>query len=92
MDTLTFAYFSMEFGIAPEIPTYAGVLGILAGDTIRAAVALGLPAVGVTLLHRKGYFRQHLDSEGNQSESIADLQGKEYPMVGWCFLGINSSI
>lgn len=67
--TLTLAYFSMEFGIDPAMPTYSGGLGILAGDTLRAAADLGLAAVGVTLLHRKGYFRQHLDSHGNQSES-----------------------
>jgi len=62
------AYFSMEFGLASEIPTYSGGLGILAGDMIRAAADLGVPMVGVTLLHRKGYFRQHLDESGHQSE------------------------
>jgi len=71
VDTLTFAYFSIEFFVDPTIPTYAGGLGILAGDTIRAAADLGLSAVGVTLLHRKGYFHQYLDSEGKQSESDA---------------------
>ena len=59
----------MEFDITPAMPTYAGGLGILAGDTVWAAADLGLPAVGITLLHRKGYFRQHLDEGGNQSES-----------------------
>jgi starch phosphorylase len=58
----------MEVGVDPEIPTYSGGLGIVAGDTLRAAADLGLPAAGVTLLHRKGYFRQHLDACGNQSE------------------------
>src|SRR5262249_44693769 len=38
------------------------------GDTLRTAADLDLPLVGVTLLHRKGYFRQHLDACGNQSE------------------------
>jgi starch phosphorylase len=63
------AYFSMEVGLDPAIPTYAGGLGVLAGDTLRAAADLGVPMVGVTLLHRKGFFRQHLDASGNQSES-----------------------
>jgi len=63
------AYFSMEVGIDPGIPTYSGGLGILAGDTLRAAADLGVPMVGMTLLYRKGYFRQHLDAGGNQSES-----------------------
>jgi glycogen phosphorylase len=67
--TDTIAYFSMEIGLDSAIPTYSGGLGVLAGDTMRAAADLGLPMVAVTLLHRKGYFRQHLDAAGNQSES-----------------------
>ncbi|MBS0171027.1 MAG: alpha-glucan family phosphorylase [Nitrospira sp.] len=62
------AYFSMEIGLNPLMPTYAGGLGILAGDTIRSAADLGVPMVGVTLLHRRGYFYQRLDREGGQSE------------------------
>src|SRR5262245_28402017 len=65
----TVAYFSMEVGLEPTMPTYSGGLGILAGDTLRAAADLGLPFIGVTLLHHKGYFRQHLDAQRNQSES-----------------------
>lgn len=65
------AYFSMEVGIDPSMPTYSGGLGVLAGDTLRAAADLGVPMVGITLLHRKGYFRQHLDARGNQKESPA---------------------
>src|SRR6516164_2065689 len=65
----TIAYFSMEVGVNPNIPTYAGGLGILAGDTLRAAADIGLPMVGVSLLHRQGYFRQHLDAHGQQTES-----------------------
>jgi len=65
-------YFSMEVGIDPGMPTYSGGLGILAGDTLRAAADLGLPMVGITLLYHKGYFRQHLDSNGNQSESPSE--------------------
>ncbi len=66
---LPIAYFSMEVALDPAMPTYSGGLGILAGDTLRAAADLGVPVVAVTLLHRKGYFRQHLDSQGNQSET-----------------------
>jgi starch phosphorylase len=36
-DPRQIAYFSMEIGLHPDIPTYAGGLGVLAGDTIRAA-------------------------------------------------------
>ena len=62
------AYFSMEIGLESAIPTYSGGLGILAGDTLRAAADLGLPLVAVTLLHRRGYFYQHLDERGQQIE------------------------
>ncbi len=58
----------MEIALDPAIPTYSGGLGVLAGDILRAAADLGLPMVGVTLLHRKGYFAQRIDSAGNQSE------------------------
>ncbi len=67
--SVTVAYFSMEVGLEPGIPTYSGGLGVLAGDTLRSAADLGVPMVAVTLLHRQGYFRQHLDNSGNQTES-----------------------
>ncbi|MGQ9852164.1 MAG: alpha-glucan family phosphorylase [Candidatus Oleimicrobiaceae bacterium] len=62
------AYFSMEIGLDQQIPTYSGGLGVLAGDTIRSAAAMRVPLVAVTLLHRKGYFRQELDEQGRQVE------------------------
>jgi glycogen phosphorylase len=65
------AYFSMEICLEEAIPTYSGGLGVLAGDTLRSAADLGLPVTAVTLLHRKGYFTQRLDCQGNQIESPA---------------------
>ena len=62
------AYFTMEIAVAPNMPTYSGGLGVLAGDTIRSAADTGLPLAAVTLLHRKGYFHQHLNAEGMQTE------------------------
>jgi len=62
------AYFSMEIAVVPQFPTYSGGLGVLAGDTLRAAADMGLPLAAVTLAHRKGYFRQHLDATGLQTE------------------------
>jgi starch phosphorylase len=64
----TIAYFSMEVALESHLPTYAGGLGALAGDTLRSAADLGLSMVGVTLLHRRGYFFQRLDAEGRQHE------------------------
>lgn len=62
------AYFSMEIGLEAGMPTYSGGLGVLAGDTIRAAADLKVPMVAITLLHRKGYFYQSLDKSGEQHE------------------------
>lgn len=66
------AYFSMEIGIVSDMPTYSGGLGVLAGDTVHAAADLKVPMVAVTLLHRKGYFYQRLDSSGRQIEEPVD--------------------
>jgi len=66
------AYFSMEIGVASEIPTYSGGLGVLAGDTLRSSADLKLPVVAVTLLCKKGFFRQELTSEGKQIEYNQD--------------------
>lgn len=62
------AYFSMEIALEEIMPTYAGGLGVLAGDTLRAAADLEIPMVGVSLLYRKGYFFQRLDDSGWQTE------------------------
>jgi len=64
------AYFSMEIAINPGMPTYSGGLGVLAGDTLRSAADQGVPLVAFTLAHRKGYFQQHLDSRGVQTEEV----------------------
>jgi starch phosphorylase len=61
------AYFSMEIAILPTMPTYSGGLGVLAGDTLRSAADRGLNLAAVTLVHRKGYFRQILGADGNQT-------------------------
>ena len=50
------AYFSMEFGIHESLPLFAGGLGILAGDHLKAASDLKIPLVGVGLFYSNGYF------------------------------------
>jgi len=72
------AYFSMEIGLVTELPTYAGGLGVLAGDTIRAAADLHVPMVAVSLLHRKGYFRQVLDVHGHQTAEPVNWVVSDY--------------
>ncbi len=72
------AYFSMEIGISNNIPTYSGGLGVLAGDTIKSAADLKIPLVAVTLLSKKGYFRQDIDNEGRQIEYPIDWDPSKY--------------
>jgi starch phosphorylase len=64
----TIAYFSMEFGIHESLPLFAGGLGVLAGDHLKAASDINLPIVGVGLLYQQGYFHQYLDDQGYQQE------------------------
>lgn len=78
MATTEVAYFSMEMALRPEIPTYAGGLGVLAGDTLRSAADLDIPMVGVTLAHRKGYFAQGIDGGGGQTEEPAEWRPEEW--------------
>jgi starch phosphorylase len=68
----TIAYFSMEFGVHESLPLFAGGLGVLAGDHLKAAADLHLPLVGVGLLYRQGYFHQYLNKEGWQREEYPD--------------------
>src|SRR5712672_486072 len=62
------AYFSMEIALENAMPSYSGGLGVLAGDTVRAAADIRLPMVAVSLLYRKGYFSQRLAEDGTQTE------------------------
>lgn len=71
------AYLSMEVGLDPNLPTYSGGLGVLAGDTLRAAADRGVPMVAVTLVHRKGYFRQALEPDGRQVEHPVEWSPEE---------------
>jgi len=72
------AYFSMEIALRNEMPTYAGGLGVLAGDTVRSATDLELPIVAVSLVSRAGYFRQEIDAEGRQLEHAATWDPKRW--------------
>ena len=60
----TAAYFSMEFGLSPELHTYAGGLGILAGDYLKGAHDYNYPVVGVGILWKQGYTDQYIDNDG----------------------------
>lgn len=71
------AYFSLEIGLDPKMPTYSGGLGILAGDTIKAAADSGVPLVALTLLYDNGYFHQTID-QGIQHENPVQWNKNEF--------------
>ncbi len=58
----------MEVALESDMPTYSGGLGMLAGDALRSAADQHVPMVGVSLLYRRGYFRQRLAVDGTQTE------------------------
>jgi len=76
----TIAYFSMEFGIHESVPLFAGGLGVLSGDHLKAASDLSLPLVGVGLLFRHGYFNQFLDQNGWQQEEYPETELYHLPL------------
>ena len=63
----TIAYFSMEIGLEPGMPTYSGGLGVLAGDTIRSAADLKVPIVAVTA-SPEGLFYLSPEQDGGFSD------------------------
>ncbi|MGH7786789.1 MAG: alpha-glucan family phosphorylase [Candidatus Binatia bacterium] len=75
------AYFCSEFGAHGSLALYGGGLGVLAGDTLKAASDLAVPMVGVGLLYRQGYFHQRLDLEGWQREYWVDTDFGRLPTV-----------
>lgn len=56
------AYFCAEYGLAQNVLSYAGGLGILAGDTVREAADHDIPFIGVGLYYREGYASHRLDN------------------------------
>ena len=58
------AYFCMEYGLNSDFKTYAGGLGILAGDYMKGAKDLNLPLVGIGLKWKQGYTEQLVDENG----------------------------
>jgi starch phosphorylase len=88
--TRKIAYFTMEVGLRTEMPTYSGGLGVLSGDTLRAAADLGAPIVAITLLHRQGFFRQHLLPDGTQTETAPQWDPMQFlePVAGTVSLAL----
>lgn len=74
MPALEVAYFSLEIMLETDIPSYAGGLGILAGDVLRSMADLSVPAVGVSLVYSGNTFVQSIDPSGNQKFTEAYWQ------------------
>jgi len=68
----------MEIALENAMPSYSGGLGVLAGDTIGAAADIRLPMVAVSLLYRKGYFRQVLADDGTQTEEAVEWDVEKF--------------
>ena len=68
------AYFSMEVMLESDVPTYAGGLGVLAGDVLRSCADMHIPSVGVTLVYSGDTFDQVINSDGTQTFLRTDWQ------------------
>lgn len=101
------AYFSMEIALSNEMPTYSGGLGVLAGDTLRSCADLQVPVIGVTLVHRRGFFRQEIRDDwqvGHDAtwepqrllQEVAprvtlDIEGRTVHVRAWLYSLVGSS-
>src|SRR5690606_4590550 len=72
LDSPRAAYFCMEYGLDARLPIYSGGLGILAGDTLKAAHDLGVPMVALGIRWKQGYTRQVIDADGQQEDAYHD--------------------
>src|SRR5258708_18085770 len=73
------AFLCAEYGIHVSLPIYSGGLGVLAGDMLKQASDHAAPMVGVGLLYRQSYFRQHIDQSGWQHEHWAAVAPQRPP-------------
>ncbi|MGI6685448.1 MAG: alpha-glucan family phosphorylase [Bacillota bacterium] len=72
------AYFCMEYGLNEKMPIYAGGLGVLAGDYLKAAHDAHLPVIGIGILWSNDYTEQYIDENGRPYDVYPKF---EYDMV-----------
>lgn len=75
---ISVAYFSMEFGLHSDVPTYAGGLGMLAGDILRSCADLEIPAVGISLAYHQGFTNQIINPDGSQDFELTGWNKSDY--------------
>ena len=70
----TVAYFCMEYGLDQSFKTYAGGLGILAGDYMKGAKDHHFPIVGIGIKWKQGYTDQRIAPDGRPYDSYINYQ------------------
>src|SRR5689334_10593240 len=89
----------MEYGLDPRFTTYAGGLGILAGDHMKSVGDLRLPVTGLGLLWDEGYTQQTIGADGQPHDAYPKtdrsalspvsarvevrIRGKNVPCIAW---------
>ncbi len=68
------AYFCMEYGLDSSFKTYAGGLGILAGDYLKGAKDHGFPIVGIGIKWKQGYTDQMIGKDNWPYDSYHNYQ------------------
>jgi starch phosphorylase len=79
------AYFSAEFAIDSSLPTYAGGLGILAGDVMNTAARMHIPMVGIGVLYKGKSFIQHIVGDGDEQKWDSEFDHDTsflHPVIG----------
>ncbi len=61
MSKKSVAYFCMEYGLDSDFKIYAGGLGILSGDTLKAAEERNDSIIGIGVLWQEGYTEQVIE-------------------------------
>lgn len=68
------AYFSLEIMLSSEIPSYAGGLGVLAGDILKSCADIEMSVVGMSLVYNGTSFTQEILPNGNQKFEVNHWQ------------------
>jgi glycogen phosphorylase len=68
------AYFCMEYGLDSSMKTYAGGLGILAGDYLKGAKDYNYPIIGIGIKWKQGYTSQIIDEDGKPYDAYHNYE------------------
>lgn len=72
------AYFSMEYGIDNSMKTYAGGLGILAGDYIKGAHDYDYPMVAIGIKWKQGYCKQQIGEDNKVYDVFNNVSYEDF--------------